>query len=73
MAAEALEAAGRYREAAELTAQAMTHAHAGYVQSKVRGVTLVHDELAALPRIGGAAVRRPVGPAAAQRSWRWPS
>lgn len=50
--AEALEQEGRFREAAELTAKAMAQAHTDYVQSKVPGVTLVHDQLApmAAPR-----------------------
>ena len=38
--AEALEAAGMYRQAAELTAQAMTQAHADYMQSHLPACSL---------------------------------
>jgi len=47
--AEALEAAGKYREAAELTAEAMTQAHSKYVQSHVCSAHFQSQELLRLP------------------------
>lgn len=49
-AAEALEAQGKFREAAELTAKALNRTHATYVKSKVPGVRLVRQPTVAMPR-----------------------
>ena len=48
--AEALEAKGLYREAAEKVANGLSRAHAEYVQSKVPGVSLVRQPTMAMPR-----------------------
>ena len=48
--AEALEAKGKYREAAELVAKAMNSAHAEYVQARYPGVTLVRQPSTTMPR-----------------------
>ena len=40
-AAEALEATGKYREAADLTAQAMAKAHGAYVQVRIHFMVLL--------------------------------
>jgi cytohesin len=48
--AEAHEARGEYREAAELTARAMAEAHREYVRSKVPGVQLLRQPTLAMPR-----------------------
>ena len=48
--AEALEQAGKYREAAEVVASGLSKAHAAYVASKVPGVALVRQPTMAMPR-----------------------